>query len=219
MAGTSYQVAIVDDDRITRESLRILLPGAGGFSCWGLFRTGNEALAAFTVSVPDLVLLDLFMPGLPGLECARQIATRYPTVRIIVVTASYIQDRYETALRLGVHGYLMKPVRAESLHSALLGAVAGLRVTPQCAPLPRDFARERPVDPGETFPDLSNRERQILRLLRLGRTTTAIAAGLSIQPCTADTYLRRLFRKLGVHSRAEAVAVAQDHVATSLSVS
>lgn len=206
--GNDYSVAVVDDDPVVRRAMGLLVEHIGGFRVSGSFASGTQALAAVVDDPPDLLLVELRLPGYSGLEYAEQLLRRCPESRIVVVTANADPAALHAALDLGLHGYLLKPVSLDCLRIALFAVLAGHFIAPkQIQPLRlRPAARPGPM-PGTKR--LSSRERQILQYLANGWKNESIASELNLRPCTVDTYVRRLFQKFAVHSRAEAVSAAR----------
>jgi DNA-binding NarL/FixJ family response regulator len=210
MAGreTKYSVAIVDDDPVDRHAMGLLVEHIGGFRVSGSFASGAQALEAVVDDPPDLLLVELRLPGYSGLEYVEQLLQRCPASRIVVVTASADPAALHAALDLGLHGYLLKPVALDCLRIALFAVLAGHFIAPkqmQRVPL-RPTGTQQPLPRAKR---LSERDRQILQYLARGRKNESIASELKLRPCTVDTYVRRLFQKFAVHSRAEAITAAR----------
>ncbi len=197
------RVLVVDDHPVVRHGLIAMLRWESDIEIVGQAADGAQAVELIADLTPDVVLLDLRMPKLNGVEVMRQIRPGYPSVRFLVLT-TYDTDEYiGPALAAGAQGYLLKDAMPEDLaQSVRLIASGGAALEPGVA------ARmlERLQSGGEET--LSNRERDVLRLLVEGASNKQIAARLQLSENTIKTHLSNIFGKLDVQSRAEAVAVA-----------
>jgi len=206
----AISVAIVEDDERVRKSLAGIVRRATGCVCVGDYGSGEEALAAFTEEAPSVVVMDINLPGMSGVECARRLAEREPHPLIIMLTVYQDTDTIFEALRVGASGYLLKPVRAEELLAAVRDVYEG------GAPLSSNIARKvvrsfLPSPAGTAAPAaeataLSPREREILDLLAQGYLYKEIADQLQIGYRTVHTHIERIYNKMHVRSRAQAVA-------------
>jgi two-component system nitrate/nitrite response regulator NarL len=190
-------ILIVDDDELFR-ALVVTLLSRAGFPTTPEASTGEEALAAVRAERPALVLLDVFLPDISGFEVCRTIRDEFgDDLPIIFVSAERVEpaDR-AVGLLLGGDDYLVKPVDPDEFLARVRRAVARSRREPTGA-----GARSRPFD-------LTPRERDVLERLAQGQSQSEIAAALVISPNTVASHLQRILAKLGVHSRAQAVAVA-----------
>jgi len=204
----SVKVAIVEDQREVREGLRALVNGAPGFTCAAEFRTMEEALADVGRIGPDLVLADLGLPGMSGVDGIRALRERYPALPILALTIYDDNDRVFDALCAGASGYLLKntppPRLIESLQEAMSG---GAPMSPEVARrvvrLFRDF---RP--PERASYRLTPQESQLLKLLVEGHHYKTAADTMDISVNTVSFHLKNIYAKLRVHSKTEAVAKA-----------
>jgi len=201
-------VAIVEDQREVREGLRALVNGAPDFACAGEYRTMEEALADVGRIEPHLVLADLGLPGMSGIDGIRELRERYPSMPILALTIYDDNDRVFDALCAGASGYLLKntpPARLiESLREAMDG---GAPMSPEVARrvvrLFRDF---RP--PRRASYHLTPQESQLLKLLVEGHHYKTAADVMEISVNTVSFHLKNIYGKLRVHSKSEAVAKA-----------
>lgn len=205
-------ILIVDDQRIVCDGLRVVLNAHAGLSVIGVAHDGAEALAAVQRHPPDVILMDLKMPGMNGIHATRAIKSAHPTVLVIVLT-TYDEDEWVVdAIRAGADGYLLKDIGTDELIGAIEGAVAGRRpVDP--AITEKLFAYvQHGLPPGSAVAgQFSERERQILQLLASGLTNSAIAARLNLAEGTIRNHVTVIFEKLGVSDRAQATAYAWKH--------
>lgn len=197
-------IAIVEDNRIIRESLMDFVRTDPECNCVCTCATGEEALKAIPKHAPDIVLMDIQLPNLSGIECTARLKELLPEIRIIMVTVYEDTDRIFKALRAGACGYLLKRCTPEEL-------VAAIREVRQGgAPMSREIARkviasfQEPVIAPAGMEDLSPREREILELLAEGHPNKAIADRLGLTDGTVRWHLRHVYEKLHVRSRTEA---------------
>jgi DNA-binding NarL/FixJ family response regulator len=202
------QVAIIEDRREIRDGLAMLISGTDGYRCTGSFRSMEEALAKIGHDLPDIVLCDIGLPGMSGIEGMRILKERYPQVLLLMLTVYDDDERIFDALCAGACGYLLKktpPVRLlESLKEAVEG---GSPMSPEVAR--RVIALFRDIRPPERADyELTPHETRLLKLLVEGHNykTAAVELGVSIN--TVSFHMRRIYEKLQVHSKSEAVAKA-----------
>jgi DNA-binding NarL/FixJ family response regulator len=199
-------VLICDDHRIVREGLRQFVAAVPGVDRVATAASGEEVLARYEVEQPDLVLMDVQMPGLGGLEATRRLVRSHPEARVIMLTAADDRDNVATAVANGATGYLLKDVSREELCAAVAHALAGQDLV---APSLRRAMTERIAAARHTDPstNLTERELQVLRGMSQGKSNAEIGRSLYLSEDTVKTHARRLFRKLGVNDRAQAVAL------------
>ncbi|HEX9123770.1 MAG TPA: response regulator transcription factor, partial [Actinomycetota bacterium] len=201
------RILIVDDHPVTREGLHSALDLAEGVEVVGEAASGEEAVEAVEKVPPDIVFMDVRMPGMNGIEAARAIRQVSPDTKVILFTVDESRTSISEAIQAGVSGYLLKDASADELVNAARLALEGKAVIhPQ---LTRAFIEE--VQLGEKRPDvapLSRREKEILQKVAYGATTKEVAHDLGISPHTVKTHLERIFEKLGANDRAQAVAIA-----------
>jgi len=200
------RVLIADDHLVVREGLRAILGTALDLTLVGEAADGAEAVRLAGELAPDVVLMDLRMPGVDGIEAIRQIKARYPEVEIVILT-TYDDDQYIVrGLRAGARGYLLKDAGRKVLFEAIRAAARRESLLPPAVieKVVAHLAEPRPVEAGR----LSEREREVLALLAQGAPNKEIAVRLHIAERTVKAHVTGIFNKLGVNSRAEAVAVA-----------
>jgi DNA-binding NarL/FixJ family response regulator len=200
----TIRVLVVDDHPVVRHGLIAILRYEPGIEVVGDAADGAEAVRQILDRRPDVVLLDLRLPLLSGIEVMRQVRPQVPQVRFLVLT-TYDTDEYiAPALAAGAQGYLLKDALPEELSRAVRDLVRG-RAALEPAVAARLLER---MSEGERGEDLSGRELEVLRLLVAGSSNKTIASQLSLSENTVKSHISHIFGKLGVQSRAEAVAVA-----------
>ncbi len=207
----STRVLVVDDHALFRKGVTGLLRGAGGFTVVGEAQDGRDAVAKAQALRPDVVLMDVYMPGMDGLEAARRIKAALPSTMIVILTVSEEDQKLFEALKAGAHGYLLKNVEPEELFRTLRGVVRGEAfVTPSMASKILDeFTRQvRPPQEGKPSAGLSPREREVLELLTRGAVNKEIAAALEISENTVKNHLKNIMEKLHLENRVQVVAYA-----------
>jgi DNA-binding NarL/FixJ family response regulator len=199
-------VLICDDHRLVREGLKHFVEAVPGVQRVETAASGEEVLARYDLERPDLVLMDVQMPGLGGLEATRRLVKLHPDARVIMLTAADDRDNVVTAVANGATGYLLKDVSREELCAAVASALAGQDLM---APSLRRAMAERAASSRQADPsaNLTERELQVLRGMSQGKSNAEIGRSLFLSEDTVKTHARRLFRKLGVNDRAQAVAL------------
>src|SRR5262245_43021301 len=202
----ALRVLVADDHPVFRQGLRALLGGAPDLAIVGEATTGEAAVALAEELRPDLVLMDLRMPGTGGVEATRRIVHASPPARVLVLTMFEDDASVFTALRAGARGYVLKDAEPQDLLRAVRAVGRGEALfSPGVATRIADFfATTRPSAPKEAFPTLSERERELLHLVAQGQSNAAIAARLSLSPKTVANYVSSVLGKLQVADRAEA---------------
>jgi DNA-binding NarL/FixJ family response regulator len=205
-------VLIADDHPTFRQGLRAVLSTVSDLQVVGEAATGTEAVRLTLDLQPDLVVMDLDMPGMTGAEATRAIRQAAPGVRVLAVTMFEDQHWLSLALRAGVHGYILKDAEQEAIIRAV-GAVAGGESIfgPAVAPqiLGALAGTTAPVAP-QPFPSLTTREREILRMLGRGATNGEIAAEFGLSTKTVANNVSNILAKLRVSDRAKAGVLARD---------
>jgi DNA-binding NarL/FixJ family response regulator len=202
------RVLIADDHAIVRGGLEQLLATADDIELVGAAGDGAEAVEQAAVTRPDVVLMDLSMPGLDGAEATRQIVTAAPEVRVVALT-SFSDDRHILdALSAGAMGYVLKHAGPDELLAAIRAAAAG------DAPLDPKAGRVMLESRRAAAPaaDLSGREEEVLRLVAAGMVNKQIARRLGITERTVKAHLTRVFHSLGVTDRTQAALWAKEHL-------
>jgi len=206
------RVVVADDQALVRGSFRLLVDTAPGLSVVGEAATGAEAVAAASQVRPDVVLMDIRMPDLDGIEATRQIAADPMTadVKVLILTTFDIDEYVFGALRAGASGFLLKDTRPAELLDAIRVIAAGESLLAPTATrwLIKEFVRQPVAAPAIPLPDTTEREREVLRLVALGRSNTEIAEHLHISLSTTKTHIGRLLMKLGARDRAQLVIAA-----------
>lgn len=200
------RVLIVDDHPVTRDGLRSALSTSDDIEIAGEATNGQEAVEAVKELSPDVVFMDVRMPGMDGLEATRVIHDISPETKVILFTVEESRAAIADAIRAGVSGYLLKDVSAAELIQAARLALEGKAVIHPT--LTRAFIEEIQYVEQPRDTPLSRRESQILQKVAYGATTKEVAHDLGISPHTVKTHLERIFEKLGANDRAQAVAIA-----------
>jgi DNA-binding NarL/FixJ family response regulator len=203
-------IVLADDHRIVRQGLRALLSAEDDFSVIGEADDGREALAVVERFNPDVLVLDLMMPGLNGLEVARQVHKHSPKVGIVVLSMHDDEGFVLEALANGVSAYVLKDSNSSDLVQAVREVAAGRRylsppLSDRAIETYQQMAKIGTMDKHDT---LTTREREVLQLSAEGHTNSEIAARLGISPRTAETHRSRLMHKLGLHSQADLIRYA-----------
>ena len=200
------RVLIVDDHPVTRDGLRAALSTSDEIEIVGEASNGEEAVTMAAELTPDVVFMDVRMPGMSGIEATQEIRKANPDTKIILFTVEESRSVLAEAIRAGVSGYLLKESSASELvHAAQLAMKGDAVIHPS---LTRAFIEEvQYIDQRPEAP-LSRRESQILQKIAWGATTKEVAHDLGISPHTVKTHLERIFEKLGANDRAQAVAIA-----------
>ena len=204
----SIGIAIVEDDVPAREILAGWIRRADGFKLLGEYDTAEAAIVELPQLKPSVVLFDINLPGINGIECVRKLKPRLPDTQFVMVTVYEDVNHIFDALAVGASGYLLKQAKRQELLDALKDVYAG--GSPMSSQIARkvvqSFRRnESETADGETV-GLSQREREVLELLARGFLYKEIADSLQIGVATVNTYIRRVYEKLHVRSRAQAVA-------------
>ncbi len=199
------KVAIVEDDARVCESLAILINGARDFSCVGSFPNAETALKNISRNWPDVLLMDINLPGMSGIECAARLKEQRPSLQIIMLTSYEDDERIFDSLKSGASGYLLKRATpAEILEAVVDAKNNGAPMSSSIARTVVDYFYQQRKIQNETD-DLSKREIEILSLLSKGYQYKEIGDQLSISALTVRSHLHRIYSKLHVRSRTEAV--------------
>ena len=202
------RVAIVEDDGSTREGLRFLIDGSPGYRCTGAFECVEDALPAFAAEAPDVLLLDINLPGMSGREGVRVIRERWPSIEILMLSVYGEQDAVFESICNGAAGYLLKKTPPARLLEAIREArEGGAPMSPEIARKVVTLFRKTPrAEPAETR--LTPREVQLLALLAEGNGYNEAAEKMIVSVHTVRNYIRSIYEKLHVHSKSEAVSKA-----------
>lgn len=206
------RLLIAEDSIPFRQGLRSLLQTVDDIEIVGEATTGAETIQLANHLQPDVILMDLQMPGINGIEATRQIVYASPHIRILMLTMFEDDESVFAALRAGAHGYLLKgALRAEIVRGILSVAGGEAIFGPAIAKrLVQYFAAPRPNVPLQAFPELTDREREILNLMAQHDTNIEIAERLSLAPKTVRNHVSNIFTKLHVADRAQAIIRARE---------
>jgi DNA-binding NarL/FixJ family response regulator len=210
MPAKSITFSIVDDDSDLRDSIVRYLTVKGGFVCAGQYGRAQDALANLPDGQPSVVLMDIKMKGMDGIECVRRLKEKMPQVLVIMLTVFEDEDMIFDALMAGATGYLLKRQPPEQLLEAVHELLAG--GSPMSATIARKVVKLLQRSAGVSKATsgvrllLSDRQREMLELLAFGEPYKAIADKMGLSIHTVRGYIRRIYEKLQVHSRTEAVA-------------
>jgi DNA-binding NarL/FixJ family response regulator len=205
MEKAPIQVAIVEDDEEIRADLAHRIAGNGLFRLLGSFSDAESALANLPRCKPDVVLMDINLPGLDGVECVRRLKEKMPDVQFIMLTVYEDSNRLFKSLMAGASGYLLKRTEPSKLLDAIKEARdGGAPMTPEIARRVVQHFRQAPP-PESQLPRLTPRERDILDQLSKGFRYKEIVDNLHISTGTLHSYISAIYEKLHVHSRTEAV--------------
>jgi DNA-binding NarL/FixJ family response regulator len=211
MNDPSLRILIADDHPLYRKGMRTLLGAVPGFEVVAEAETGATAVAMSLDLLPDVVLMDLQMPGGSGIDATREIVAASPTTRILVVTLFDDDDSVFAALRAGARGYILKDADEDEIVRAItvIGAGQAIFGAPVASRVLSYFAGAR-QDMPQVFPTLTEREREILSLIAQGKSNARIADELFLSPKTVANHVSNIFGKLQVADRAEAIVRARE---------
>jgi DNA-binding NarL/FixJ family response regulator len=211
----TIRVLVADDQALVRGSFRILVDTAPDLTSVGEAATGTEAVEIARREKPDVVLMDIRMPGMDGIEATRQITAAPPAsaARVLILTTFDVDEYVFAALRAGASGFLLKDTRPADLLAAIRVIAAGdaLLAPAVTRRLIEEFTRRpEPEQRPAAADEITEREREVLTLIGLGLSNTEIASQLHVSESTAKTHVGRLLMKLGARDRAQLVIAAYD---------
>lgn len=203
-------VVLADDHAVVRQGLRALLEATPEFAIVGEVDDGLKVLEAMERVRPNVLVLDLMMPGLNGLEITRQVHKRFPQIRIVILSMHASEAYVLEALRHGAAGYVLKEATSEEVVQAVREAAAGRRYLsrPLSERAIEAYARKAQETSLDLYETLTSREREVLHLAAEGRSNAEIATRLGISPRTAETHRANLMQKLGLQSQTDLVRYA-----------
>jgi DNA-binding NarL/FixJ family response regulator len=206
------RIVIADDHGVVREGLRAVLGSESDMEVVGEAATGKEVLERATEVRPDVILMDIQMPDLNGIEATRRILEVNPEVGVVVLTMFEDDDSVFSAMRAGARGYVLKGAPPSEILKVLRAVAGGeAHFGPEIARrLMSFFSVPEAASPEESFPELTSREREILDLIARGHTNTKIAARLFVSPKTVGNHISHIFTKLQVADRAHAIIRARE---------
>ena len=206
----TLRVLVVEDHPLFRKGVVALLEAVPDLSVAGVAVSGEDAVARAPELRPDVVLMDLQLPGMSGIEATRAIVAAEPGVRVLVLTLFEDEHSVFLALRAGARGYVLKDADEAELTDAIRAVARGEAIFGQAVAgrVLAYFAQPRPAP--EVFPELTDREREILGLIAQGRPNPSIARTLFLSPKTVANYVSAIFTKLQVADRAEAMIRARE---------
>ncbi len=207
------KILLCDDQAVIRDGLEMLLTLEKDFQVVGSAQDGQEALELVAKKSPDLILMDLKMPGMNGIEATREIRKKYPDIKILVLT-TYDEDEWVfDAIRAGASGYLLKDTPRQKIMEAIRGTVEGKSfVDPAVAGKLLNQVASNQTQPASILTDkLTERELDVLRLLAKGMTNTDIAGTLHLSEGTVRNHVSAILEKLSVSDRTQAAVIAIQH--------
>lgn len=208
MREKNVRVLVVDDHTLVHIGLAGMMEAFDGIELAGVAISGEEAIAKVPDLRPDVVLMDLMLPNINGIEATRQIKAVYPDVQILVLTSYENSVDIHKAMAVGAVGYLLKNVTATELERAIRSAAQGhITLAPEAAKALVEFAQNQHA----AAKDLTDREREVLTLLARGLSNAQIAEVLTVSPFTVKAHVSNILAKLAVSTRAEAAAYAAQH--------
>ncbi len=208
------KVMVVDDHEVVREGVVRILERQGGITVVALARTGEEAMDKIRLFEPEVITVDIELPGINGIELIKRIKNEFPDVEAVALTVYDDEEFAKQAIKAGAIGYIIKDAAQEELVQAVRAAAAGESLV--STSVARKLLREIKEPPkarryrAEDFEGLSERELDVLKLMAKGLNNRQIAAQLFISELTVKVHIRNIFRKLGVGDRTKAVIYAKD---------
>lgn len=203
------RVAIVEDDADARELFRRAVVRTPSLACVGAFVTGEDALHDLRQLPPDLVLMDIHLPGISGIECMQRLRRAHPTLKVVMVTSERDDEYLFAALRAGADGYVTKPCDRLTLARVIAETMAGGR--PIASDMTAHLVEAAVTKPKlrlTAHPQLSVRENEVLGWVAQGLENKEVADRLAVSVNTINTHLQSIYGKLGVQNRVEAVRIA-----------
>ncbi len=208
----TIRVLVADDHAVVREGLRAVLGSESDMEVVGEAVTGKEVVERATELRPDVILMDIQMPGINGIEATRRILDANPKIGVVVLTMFEEDDSVFSAMRVGARGYVLKGAHPSEILKVLRAVADGeAYFGPEIARrLMSFFSAPKPASPEEAFPELTSREVEILDLIAQGHTNAKIARRLYLSPKTVGNHISHIFTKLQVADRAHAIIRARE---------
>ncbi len=200
-------VMIVEDDKRTREMYVDTLQTTDDIECIGAYESAEDALKGLERDIPAVLLMDIGLPGMSGIEAAQKIKEEYPTIEILMLTVYDDDEKIFNSICAGASGYILKNAKKEKLIESIRGILHGAPMSPLIARRLLNLIREKTAPKNELLA-LSPREHKILELLVEGLSEKKIGETLFISPYTVHTHIKNIYAKLHVHSRAAAISKA-----------
>lgn len=207
----TIRLLLVDDHAVVRSGLRMLLASEGDVEIVGEAGSGSEAVSAAGSARPDVILMDIGLPDMSGIEAARAVKSKYPEIAVVALTIHEDEEYFFKMLEAGASGYVPKRAAPEELLTAIRTAASGeVYLYPSLAKLlVKDYlSQEREIENKPALDGLTEREQEVLTRLADGATNDEIASALVISPKTVERHRENIMRKLNLHSRAELVRYA-----------
>ncbi|MBI2925863.1 MAG: response regulator transcription factor [Verrucomicrobia bacterium] len=202
----SIKVSIVEDEECVRSVLAMYLRSCGDVWLVSAHETAEEALVSIPRAKPQVVLMDILLPGMDGIECTSRLKAILPDLKIVVLTGVSKEEAVLNAFRAGASGYLLKPFGMSECVSAIREVVSGgAPLAAKAAQFLLNSFRRYDGQP-ELVKQLTERERQVIDLFRRGYRNRAVAKELNVEVSTIETHAHHIYERLGVHSRTEAIA-------------
>ncbi|OPA77720.1 DNA-binding response regulator [Paenibacillus selenitireducens] len=221
----SIKVLIVDDHAIVIRGLQYYLHTQPDIELVGEATSGKEAIEKIEELQPDVVLMDLLMPGMTGIEATQQIRTKHPNTKVIVLTSFSDHDHVLPAIQAGANGYLLKDIQPDELVQAIRGVYQGqAQLHPRVTEQLMSHLVEKPVNPSveeeeHNLDVLTPREKEVLQSVALGKSNKEIAAAFHITEKTVKTHVSNILSKLGLTARTQAAIIAIKHGLTDSNTS
>jgi len=207
------RILIVEDHALLRAGMRALISKDPMLEVVADLSNAREAIAALRTLEPDLILMDISMPGMSGIEAVIDIKKRYPSIRIIIVTVHKADEYIHSSLRAGANGYLLKDATHEELQVAIRSVLSGKTyLSPDVSAdvVQRYLSAKEPAQPISSMSSLTHRERQVLKLIAEGKTNKFIAEYFSLSVKTVEKHRSNLMQKLDMHNASALTAFAID---------
>jgi DNA-binding NarL/FixJ family response regulator len=203
------KVVIFEDNKSLRDGLAAMISGTAGFECTGVFPNCNHLLKNIAQAKPDVILMDIELPGMNGIDAVRLIKEEYPEVKILMETIFDDDEKIFNSICAGAEGYMLKNTSpAQIMESIIEIYEGGSPMTPSVANRVLKMVKHKPDTVSKEAFDLSSREREILDCLVKGMSYKMIAAHCFISPETVNVHIKNIYKKLHVHSKSEAVVKA-----------